>query len=44
MKRPEEGGEVDPAEIFSKMFGGGEHGSSSSHVHVRADACERGVL
>jgi DnaJ-class molecular chaperone len=24
MKRPEEGGEVDPQEIFSKMFGGGE--------------------
>lgn len=23
MKRPEEGGEVDPQEIFSKMFGGG---------------------
>ena len=24
MKRPEEGGEVDPQEIFSQMFGGGE--------------------
>jgi DnaJ-class molecular chaperone len=23
MKRPEEGGEVDPQEIFGKMFGGG---------------------
>lgn len=23
MKRPEEGGEVDPQEMFSKLFGGG---------------------
>jgi hypothetical protein len=44
MKRPEEGGEVDPAEIFSKMFGGGEHGFSSSHIDVRADAYYRGIL
>ena len=24
MQRPEDGGEIDPQEIFSKMFGGGE--------------------
>jgi len=24
MKRPEEGGEIDPQEIFSKIFGGGK--------------------
>jgi hypothetical protein len=40
MKRPEEGGEVDPQEIFSKMFGGGE----SSGAPDRAVLMGRGFL
>jgi len=40
MKRPEEGGEVDPQEIFSKMFGGGE----SPGAFDRGVLTGRGVL